>query len=192
MHEWCIGYTHILNFVLIFIQNSEIKKWLIALCKRVLSHICPFINLYNFCISEQIEIAIPATTETLDEPTIPSTAAPVGPKPGPPRNVTIEKMAQGWVIAWLPPHEKITPVAYYRIQYKEGDGAWQNSEPISKDTAYLSIYKYQLIVHKLVLLTWSQSLFFDSQKFAAWNQIHFPCIRVLHSWSWRTRAPIRI
>jgi hypothetical protein len=54
--------------------------------------------------------------------------------------VTIEKMAQGWVIAWLPPHEKSTPVAYYCIDHKEGDdGKWHLSEPISKETAYLSM-----------------------------------------------------
>ena len=54
-----------------------------------------------------------------------------------PRNVSIEKMAQGWVIMWLPPVNKSVAVAYYRIEYKEDDGRWQYSEPIAKDTAYL-------------------------------------------------------
>jgi hypothetical protein len=50
-------------------------------------------NLNNF--NFKLENTNLVTTDTLDEPTIPSTtAAPVGPKPGPPRNVTIEKMAQ--------------------------------------------------------------------------------------------------
>jgi hypothetical protein len=118
-------------------------------------------NLNNF--NFKLENTNLVTTDTLDEPTIPSTtAAPVGPKPGPPRNVTIEKMAQvrwfhhefrthfinnlfsflkGWVVSWLPPlplNEKSPPVAYYRVKHKEGDGKWQPSEIISKDTAYLS------------------------------------------------------
>ncbi|XP_054162943.1 protein turtle-like [Oppia nitens] len=79
------------------------------------------------------------TTDTLAEPTLPSstTAAPTGPKPGHVRNVTIEKMAQGWVVSWLPPLDKSTQVAYYTVEYKEGDEKWITSEAISKDTAYL-------------------------------------------------------
>ncbi|CAG2164487.1 unnamed protein product [Oppiella nova] len=90
-------------------------------------------------IQEPVEITRPGTTDTLDEPTIPSTtSAPVGPKPGPARNVTIEKMAQGWVVSWLPPIETAIPVSYYTVEYKEGDeGKWITSESISKETAYL-------------------------------------------------------
>ncbi len=61
-----------------------------------------------------------------------------GPKPGMARNVTVEKMAQGWVVAWHPPLNKTVAVAYYRVEYKEGDGQWKYSEPVSRDTAYLS------------------------------------------------------
>jgi len=83
---------------------------------------------------------MPATTGTTPSATSPATT-PVGPKPGIPRNLTVEKMAQGWVLSWLPPVNRTVAVAYYRIEFKEGDsGQWQYSEPIAKDTAYLGIH----------------------------------------------------
>lgn len=63
---------------------------------------------------------------------------PSGPATGVPRNVSIEKMAQGWVVSWLPPIDPETPVATYSVQYKEGAGDWTMLDAISKDTAYLS------------------------------------------------------
>ena len=63
---------------------------------------------------------------------------PSGPATGVPRNVSIEKMAQGWVVSWLPPLDPETPVATYSVQYKEGAGEWTMLDAISKDTAYLS------------------------------------------------------
>nr|XP_046912205.1 protein turtle-like isoform X2 [Dermatophagoides farinae] len=61
-----------------------------------------------------------------------------GVTPGSPRNVSIEKMAQGWVVSWLPPmHPQPTPVAYYSVEYREGDGDWNMSEQIAQDNAYL-------------------------------------------------------
>ena len=87
----------------------------------------------------RLENTKPGTTDTLDEPTQPSTtSAPIGPKPGQVRNVTIEKMAQGWVVSWLPPVDKSVHVAHYKVEHKEGDGKWIQSEPIAKETAYLS------------------------------------------------------
>ena len=86
-----------------------------------------------------------ATADSLNLPTVLpdslSTAlstTPSGPATGHPLNVSIEKMAQGWVVSWLPPFEPQTPVAYYSVQHKEGEGEWVMSESISKDTAYLS------------------------------------------------------
>ena len=64
---------------------------------------------------------------------------PSGPLTGQPRNISIEKMAQGWVVSWLPPLNPETPVAYYSVEHKEGNDDWVMSETISKDTAYLSM-----------------------------------------------------
>lgn len=77
---------------------------------------------------------IPATTGSADETSTTTTQSPVGPKPGPPRNVSVAKVAQGWVVFWLPPVNKSVPVAYYRVEFREGTGAWQHSESISKDS----------------------------------------------------------
>ncbi|OTF72863.1 turtle-like protein [Euroglyphus maynei] len=66
-----------------------------------------------------------------------------GVSPGSPRNISIEKMAQGWVVSWLPPiHPQPTPVAYYSVEYREGDGDWNMSEQISQDNAYLSKWNF--------------------------------------------------
>lgn len=55
-----------------------------------------------------------------------------------PRNISIEKVAQGWVITWLPPSEPLFDISYYTVQHKEGDAEWVMSQPISKENAYLS------------------------------------------------------
>ncbi|CAG2172184.1 unnamed protein product [Oppiella nova] len=80
---------------------------------------------------------MPAIIGPTDVNTSSPATTPVGPKPGVPRNVSMEKMAQGWVISWLPPLNTSVVVAYYRIEFKEEDNRWQYSEPIAKDTAYL-------------------------------------------------------
>lgn len=59
--------------------------------------------------------------------------------PNQPRNVSVEKMAQGWVVSWLPPNHPEASVAHYRVQYKEGEADWVESEVISKDNAYLGM-----------------------------------------------------
>lgn len=93
-------------------------------------------------VSMQPETTVAAVTDDgINIPTafpvMPSTT-PSGPLPGSPRNISIEKMAQGWVVSWFPPLEPKTPVAYYQVQHKEGENDWVMSESISKDTAYLS------------------------------------------------------
>ncbi|XP_064078244.1 protein turtle-like isoform X11 [Macrobrachium nipponense] len=72
-------------------------------------------------------------------PTIlnPSGSLPLGPKPAPPRNVTVEKVSDGFVISWLPPLDSVVPVAYYDIEYRV-DGSWKklNSEHIVDEHSY--------------------------------------------------------
>ncbi|KAI1287486.1 Protein turtle [Halotydeus destructor] len=61
------------------------------------------------------------------------------PKPGPPRNVTVQKVAQGTAIFWLPPLNRTVPVAYYYIEYKSSsDPEWKYWGPINKETSYLA------------------------------------------------------
>ena len=91
----------------------------------------------------QSETTIAAVTDDgINIPTVPNvnlpSTTPSGPVPGSPRNISIEKMAQGWVVSWLPPFEPKTQVAYYQVQHRIGEGDWATSESISKDTAYLS------------------------------------------------------
>ena len=99
-----------------------------------------------------------ATADSLNLPTVLpdllSTAlstTPSGPATGHPLNISIEKMAQGWVVSWLPPFEPETPVAYYTVQHKEGENEWVMSESISKDTAYLSEF-YSFLFYNVVAI----------------------------------------
>ena len=77
-------------------------------------------------------------------PESPSTEpSSTGPKPGPPRNVTVTRVAQGYAISWLSPANRTVPVAYYYIEYKisgssvSGTTNWKTWGPIAKETSYL-------------------------------------------------------
>ncbi|RWS31959.1 protein turtle-like protein [Leptotrombidium deliense] len=87
----------------------------------------------------------------------PSRATPSGPKPGPPRNVTITRVAQGYAISWSPPLNKTVPVAYYYIEYKMGLGDWKTWGPIAKETSYLAkhlkageSYTFRVFAHSIL------------------------------------------
>ncbi len=41
-----------------------------------------------------------------------------GPRPGPPRNVTIRQQKNGLLISWLPPINTTVPVSYYVVFYR--------------------------------------------------------------------------
>jgi len=63
----------------------------------------------------------------------------VGPKPGPPRNLTITEISNGFLITWQAPLERAHLVQYYTIQYKT-DSDWKNLNKGSirpEETSYL-------------------------------------------------------
>ncbi|KAH7639027.1 protein turtle [Dermatophagoides farinae] len=68
---------------------------------------------------------------------IPTVQKPSGPKPDAPRNLTFQRMAQGWVLSWHPPLNITVAVAYYRVEYRRDDDSWMYTDPIPYDTAYL-------------------------------------------------------
>lgn len=62
-------------------------------------------------------------------------------KPGVPRNVTVQRVAQGYVISWLPPHvtSDSVPVAYYYVEYRVPPSEqWSQFGPISKENSFLA------------------------------------------------------
>lgn len=75
----------------------------------------------------------------------------LGPKPDAPRNVTFQRMAQGWVLSWLSPLNISVAVAYYRVEYRREDEPWRYTDPIPYDTAYLCMGLY-LIFHFFPIL----------------------------------------
>ena len=63
------------------------------------------------------------------------------PKPGPPRNITVQRVALGYAISWLPPleSESTAPPAYYYIEYKDDpSNSWKHWGPINKQTSFLA------------------------------------------------------
>ncbi|XP_031342053.1 protein turtle isoform X5 [Photinus pyralis] len=48
-----------------------------------------------------------------------------GPKPGPPRNLTVTEISNGFLITWQPPLERSNLIQYYTIKYKT-DGPYKN------------------------------------------------------------------
>lgn len=49
----------------------------------------------------------------------------LGPKPGPPRNLTVTEVSNGFLITWQPPIERANLITYYTIKYKT-DGPYKN------------------------------------------------------------------
>lgn len=70
---------------------------------------------------------------------IPPVPPTMGPKPGIPQNITVQRVALGHAISWLPPISGEVPVAYYRIDYQEDKGGevfhWG---PFHKETTFLA------------------------------------------------------
>ncbi|XP_008189425.1 protein turtle isoform X2 [Acyrthosiphon pisum] len=78
-------------------------------------------------------------TESSGATLYPPVFRPKGPKPGPPRNVSIAEVKNGFVISWQAPLERAHLVRYYVINYKT-DGIWRtlNKAQIrAEDTRYL-------------------------------------------------------
>ncbi|XP_059471530.1 protein turtle-like isoform X2 [Neocloeon triangulifer] len=70
---------------------------------------------------------------------IPPVMRPKGPKPGPPRNVTVNEISNGFLINWQAPAERSHLVQYYTIKYKT-DAQWKvlNKGQIrAEETSYL-------------------------------------------------------
>lgn len=70
---------------------------------------------------------------------IPPVPPTTGPKPGVPRNVTVQRVALGHAISWLPPVNGEVPVAYYRIDYQmDPSGDILHWGPFHRETSYLA------------------------------------------------------
>ncbi|XP_015914377.1 protein turtle [Parasteatoda tepidariorum] len=68
---------------------------------------------------------------------IPTVQKPSGPKPWPPRNVTVERGQMGVVISWQPPKNLTIPIAFYFVEHRTDDGQWQRWGPIRDEYNYI-------------------------------------------------------
>lgn len=67
------------------------------------------------------------------------TSSCLGPKPGPPRNLTVTEISNGFLITWQVPLERSHLIQYYTIKYRT-DGNWKtlNKGQIRpEETSYL-------------------------------------------------------
>lgn len=49
----------------------------------------------------------------------------LGPRPGPPRNVSINEVDSGFLLTWAPPQERPELLKYYTIRYRT-DKDWKD------------------------------------------------------------------
>ncbi|XP_048505333.1 protein turtle isoform X4 [Athalia rosae] len=78
-------------------------------------------------------------TDSTGNPVNPTTVRPKGPAPGPPKNLTVTEISNGFLITWQQPAERHHLIQYYTIKYKT-DGQWKtlNKGQIRpEDTSYL-------------------------------------------------------
>ncbi|XP_067210689.1 protein turtle isoform X2 [Linepithema humile] len=78
-------------------------------------------------------------TDSTGNPMFPPIVRPKGPKPGPPRNLTVTEISNGFLITWQPPTDRSHLIQYYTIKYKT-DGPWKtlNKGQIRpEETSYL-------------------------------------------------------
>ncbi|XP_076673327.1 protein turtle isoform X9 [Andrena cerasifolii] len=78
-------------------------------------------------------------TDSTGNPAFPPIMRPKGPKPGPPKNLTVTEISNGFLITWQAPVDRNHLIQYYTIKYKT-DGPWKtlNKGQIRPDeTSYL-------------------------------------------------------
>ena len=69
----------------------------------------------------------------------------LGPKPLPPRNLTIDESTYGLILKWLPPEDETVAIAYYSVDYKSDystHAQWKklNKRPIKDKYQYSGEY----------------------------------------------------
>ncbi|KAI4501450.1 hypothetical protein M0802_003327 [Mischocyttarus mexicanus] len=64
-------------------------------------------------------------TNSTGNPVFPTIVRPKGPKPGPPKNLTVTEVSNGFLITWEAPSERNHLIRHYTIKYKT-DGPWKN------------------------------------------------------------------
>lgn len=83
-----------------------------------------------------------------------------GPKPGPPKNLTVTEVSNGFLISWEAPVERNHLIQYYTIKYKT-DGPWKtlNKGQIRpEETSYLGTFFFHFVTNKQQ--RWLNEVFF--------------------------------
>ncbi|XP_022243932.1 protein turtle-like [Limulus polyphemus] len=87
---------------------------------------------------------------------IPTVLKPSGPKPSPPRNVSVQETDDGVLISWLSPLNQKIPVAFYYVEYRTQSKPWKRWGPIKHATSYLAKdlpsgqYKFRVYAYSIM------------------------------------------
>ncbi|KAK3588825.1 hypothetical protein CHS0354_028474 [Potamilus streckersoni] len=69
---------------------------------------------------------------------IPPIVKPLGPRPSPPRNLSVIGDPLGLVLSWLPPENTSVPIFYYTVEYRtDGDWVSEQSNIFHPNTSYI-------------------------------------------------------
>ncbi|KAL3886696.1 hypothetical protein ACJMK2_026675 [Sinanodonta woodiana] len=69
---------------------------------------------------------------------IPPIVKPLGPRPSPPRNLSVSGDPLGIVLSWLPPENTSVPIFYYTVEYRtDGDWVSEQSNVLHPNTSYI-------------------------------------------------------
>ncbi|KAK9507862.1 hypothetical protein O3M35_007634 [Rhynocoris fuscipes] len=63
-------------------------------------------------------------TDSTGSTLLPPVFRPKGPKPGPPRNISLTEVSNGFILTWQPPTERANLIQYYTIKFRT-DGPWK-------------------------------------------------------------------
>ncbi|XP_022903415.1 protein turtle isoform X4 [Onthophagus taurus] len=128
-------------------------------------------------LSDGTDVGLPPKPAATQKPFLPPPDEPTGPKPGPPRNLTVTEINNGFLISWEPPLERAKLVQYYNIKYRT-DGPWKalNKAQIRPDD-------YTYLVKNLVggRTYYFRVLAYASKNFEASDEVKYPVpARVKH------------
>ncbi|XP_055376450.1 protein turtle isoform X2 [Condylostylus longicornis] len=112
-----------------------------ALGDGMMSKIVTVRTLAAMAPSQEKTTSAPATKTTKESDLDPG---PDGPKPGPPRNLTVTEISNGFLITWQSPLERAHMVKHYTIKYRT-DAAWK-----TLNRGYIRPEETQYLVKNLV------------------------------------------
>lgn len=72
----------------------------------------------------------------------------LGPRPGPPRNISVTEVESGFLVTWAPPAERLELLKFYTIEFRT-DKDWKdltrNAKIRPDETKYIGMYDENVV-----------------------------------------------